>query len=178
MHKTDDSNLPPKAGRVIVRRGRRTLALQIDDLGPDDEVLADDDPYFRKKGRPRVVVEAWREHLGSFVGVEDLMLSPSWEGLAALAAEGVAQSLDAEARRQRQHMPAMFGANPCLPPPHLLKAIRAHASNWPYRKGRPARAEPVAQRKTRVDELVEEFSDDAIAEIAAELGVTPEEVRA
>jgi hypothetical protein len=66
-----------------------------------------------------------REHLGSIVGVEDLWLSPSWEGLAALAAEGVAQGLDDEARRQRQHMPAMFGANPCLPSPHVLKALRA-----------------------------------------------------
>ena len=61
------------------------------------------------------------------------MLSPrSWEGLAALAAEGVAQELDDEARRQRQHVPAgMFGANPVPPRPHLLKAIRAGAQQPP-----------------------------------------------
>ena len=49
-----------RARQVIVRRGRRVLGLLPEELGPDDEVLADDDPYFRKKGRPRAVVEAWR----------------------------------------------------------------------------------------------------------------------
>jgi hypothetical protein len=51
-----------RARRVLVRRGRRVLGLLPEELGPDDEVLADDDPYFRKKkGRPHAVVEAWRE---------------------------------------------------------------------------------------------------------------------
>ena len=45
---------------MLVRRGRLVLGLLPEELGPDDEVLADDDPYFRKKGRPRAVVEAWR----------------------------------------------------------------------------------------------------------------------
>jgi hypothetical protein len=49
-------------GRVLVRRGRLVLSLQPEELGPDDEVIPDDDPYFRKKGRLRVVVEAWRDN--------------------------------------------------------------------------------------------------------------------
>jgi hypothetical protein len=44
---------------VFVRRGPRVLSLPIGKVGPDDEVLADDHPIFRKKGRQRVVVEAW-----------------------------------------------------------------------------------------------------------------------
>jgi hypothetical protein len=50
-----------RARRVLVRRRRRVLVLLPEELGPDDEVLADDDPYFRKKGRPRAVVQAWKE---------------------------------------------------------------------------------------------------------------------
>jgi hypothetical protein len=46
--------------RVLVRRGQLVYALFPDELGPDDEVLADSDPYFRKKGPSRTVVEAWR----------------------------------------------------------------------------------------------------------------------
>jgi len=99
-------------GRVLVRRGRMTLVLRPDQLGPDDEVIPDDDPYFRKRGRPRVVVEAWEEER---------------------AAEALACRLDAEARRQRQHLP-MMGAAVCLPPPHLLKSIRSGTE--------PAIAEP------------------------------------
>jgi hypothetical protein len=49
-----------RARGVIVRRGRRVLVLLPEELGPDDEVIPDDDPYFhRKKGRLRAVVEAW-----------------------------------------------------------------------------------------------------------------------
>jgi len=46
--------------RVLVRRGQRVLALQPEELGPDDEVVPRDAPRFRKKGRPRAVVEAWK----------------------------------------------------------------------------------------------------------------------
>ncbi|HEY1247291.1 MAG TPA: hypothetical protein VGF29_20915 [Hyphomicrobiaceae bacterium] len=45
--------------RVLVRRGQLVLSLEPEELGPDDWVLAADDPYFRKKGRQRAVVEAW-----------------------------------------------------------------------------------------------------------------------
>jgi hypothetical protein len=72
-------------------------------------------------------------HLGSFLGAEDLVGSPTWGSMVALAAEGLACEIDAEARWARQHVPAVFGANPCLPPPHLLKAIRAHAHQAAHR---------------------------------------------
>jgi hypothetical protein len=49
-----------RARQMLVRRGRLVLVLLPEELGPDDEVLADDDPYFRKKCQPRAVVEAWR----------------------------------------------------------------------------------------------------------------------
>jgi hypothetical protein len=63
--------------RVLVRRGRRVLALEIEEIGPDDEVLSDGDPYFRirKKGRLRAFVEAWGVRSGDGVlppGSEDL----------------------------------------------------------------------------------------------------------
>jgi hypothetical protein len=49
-------------GRVLVRRGRLVLGLQLEELGPDDEVIPETDPISRKKGRLRVVVEAWRDN--------------------------------------------------------------------------------------------------------------------
>jgi hypothetical protein len=55
--------------RVRVRRVRLVLLLEPEELGPDDWVLADDDPYFRKRGRLRVVVEAW----AAGAGCDDLL---------------------------------------------------------------------------------------------------------
>lgn len=46
--------------QVLVRRGRRVLVLEPEELGPDDEVVPRSDPLFRKKGRQRAVVEAWK----------------------------------------------------------------------------------------------------------------------
>ena len=60
LHETLQRVREQRARGVLVRRRRMVLVLLPEELGPDDEVLADDDPYFRKKGRPRAVVEAWR----------------------------------------------------------------------------------------------------------------------
>jgi hypothetical protein len=89
------------------------------------------------------------EHLGSFEGVADLWLSPSWQGLAALAAEGFACRLDEQARRARRPVPVMGVANPCVPPPYLLKAIRAHAGNRSRRPTRSCHGRPGRQEKVR-----------------------------
>jgi hypothetical protein len=57
--------------RVLVRRGRLVLALEPEELGPDDEVVPRDDPLFRKPGRIRVRVEAWGDAVIP-PGAEDL----------------------------------------------------------------------------------------------------------